>query len=268
MFLLLFEVLMRLEIPGQTWVRMIEDPPIQDAWDSECPQGLLFLSGHHGNWENGHWWSGMRGKPALVVGRMLDNPLMERWILRSRAAHDDAQSVERSGAFFRIAKTLRRAGTVALVVDQNNRTEPVFEPFFGVPAAFHIAWAELAVRVRPRIVFACAIRKKFGELHYVSRELHIADEGTPEEKARDLLRQYIAALEECIRIAPEQYLWVHRRYRTRPPGEPPLYRPRRRRRHRSRERAAARSSDATASAAPPSDLSTPRTGEQPMPEES
>ena len=223
------EMMLRRTRSDHSWIQCTEDPPYATSLDTETPNGLLYLSAHHGNWELGHWWCGQRGKPCLTIGRTLDNPLLEAWVSDSRGAHESALSINKPGAFLRVAKRLAQGGTVALVVDQNNRHDPLFVPFFGVEAAFHMAWAKLALRLRPRVVFCVSTRQGFGRFHYLARELFIPESGTEEERARALVEAYGRALEEAIRVNPDQYLWSHQRYRTRPPGEPPIYPVKRRR---------------------------------------
>ena len=184
-------------------------------------RGVVFATGHLGNWEIGGASVTVRDIPLDVVARRQKNPLFDAHISRTRAALG-MRVVYREDALREGIRTLRAGGAMALVADQNARAGGVFVDFFGVPASTARGPAVLALRTGALMVVAGATARPDHPGRYRVRfqPLSPPDTGDPEEDVRLLTRRYVAALEGMIREAPEQYFWLHRRWKTRPESIP------------------------------------------------
>jgi len=184
-------------------------------------QGVVLLTGHLGNWEVGGAALAVREISLDVVARRQNNPLFNARLNRTREALG-MRVVDRSGSTKTLLRALRSGRVVALVADQNVLTGGVFVDFFGVPAATARGPALLAQRAGAAVVFATALRLPGlrSRYHVALHPLDPPDpELDPEAATLDLLQRYLLALEEAIRAAPDQYLWAHKRWKTRPgPG--------------------------------------------------
>ncbi|MFT3790208.1 MAG: LpxL/LpxP family Kdo(2)-lipid IV(A) lauroyl/palmitoleoyl acyltransferase [Rudaea sp.] len=152
--------------------------------------------------------------------RVMDNPVFERAVLRARL--DYAETMFTKDELLATVKYLRRGGTVWYAPDQDMRgKDAVFVPFFGVPAATITATHHLA-RLSGAAVIPFFHRRLAGGRGYALRlEAPLEDFPTADVVA-DTARVN-AQIERMVREAPEQYLWVHKRFKSRPPGAPPLY---------------------------------------------
>ncbi len=185
-------------------------------------RGVVLLTGHLGNWEIGGAAMAVREIPIDVVAKRQNNPLFDARMNRTREALG-MRVIDRDGGTKHILRSLGEGRVVALVADQNVRHAGVFVDFFGRPASTARGPALLAMRTGAAVVFASAIRLPGSRARYRIRCVPLAPPtgSDPEAGTRDLLRRYLAALEDDIRSAPEQYLWAHKRWKTRPEGEAP-----------------------------------------------
>jgi Kdo2-lipid IVA lauroyltransferase/acyltransferase len=188
-------------------------------------QGVLFLTGHFGAWELSCFAHSLYGHPMKFVVREIDNARVERLIgsYRERAGNTP---IEKRHASRDILRALRNNETIGILVDQNTtRDEGVFADFFGIPAATTPAIATLALRTGAAVVPGFLIWDRKTRKH----RLHFdpaMDLITTGDAARDILentRACNAVLERMIRLYPDQWLWIHRRWKTRPEGEASLY---------------------------------------------
>ena len=121
---------------------------------------------------------------------------------------------------------LARGEAVGLMVDQcASSREPCFR-FFDRRAATHFQYARLLARLRTEVVFVACVRDGF-QFRFQLRARDLTDSlegsGSVDERAERLVKSYLATVEEEIRRDPHQYLWMHRRWKVRPPGAPDLY---------------------------------------------
>jgi Kdo2-lipid IVA lauroyltransferase/acyltransferase len=183
-------------------------------------QGVVLVTGHLGNWEVGGASLTVRDVALDVVARRQSNPYFDAHLRRTRERLG-MRVIYRHEASRAILKSLRAGGAVALVADQNVKVGGIFVDFFGVPAATARGPALLALRAGARIVAAAAtsLPDSPGHFRVTIRPLPVPGTDDPEEAARLLTRDYLAALEDQIREAPEQYFWLHRRWKTRPAQE-------------------------------------------------
>ena len=175
------------------------------------------LSGHLGGWEVAAAAMGAIGGPAHGIARITKNPLLNGWLARTRGAVG-LNIYPRRGGFRDLARAMAGGGTGLQVVDQNQRLRGVFAPFFGKVASCERAAASLAIRRGYPLVFTAAIRKGVGFRFEMITEPSFVPERTG-DKVADLHRAVVQInerLERMIRRAPDQYVWIHDRYRTQP----------------------------------------------------
>ncbi|MFO7893228.1 MAG: lysophospholipid acyltransferase family protein [Longimicrobiales bacterium] len=115
-------------------------------------------------------------------------------------------------------KALRAGRAVALLADQDARDRGVFVPFFGRPASTHRGPALLALRSGAPVFMATAVRRPDGRYRIRVRRVPVPDGEDDAEREERLTAALAAALESVVREDPAQYLWHHRRWKTRPPG--------------------------------------------------
>ena len=182
-------------------------------------RGVLFATAHLGNWELSAFAHALLAEPIHVVVRPLDNPLIDRLIQRRRTLSGN-RVIEKRDFARAILKALEANQAVGILIDQNaNPDQGVFVDFFGVPACAGMGFAKIAARSGAAVIPGFALWSK-EEKRYVLRFYPPVEMGgSPEEDTRRMQRQ----LEAVIREHPDQWLWIHRRWKTRPPGEPPLY---------------------------------------------
>lgn len=188
-------------------------------------RGVLVLTGHLGAWELSSFYHSLSGYPMGVVIRRLDNPLVDEMVNRIRCRHGNR--VLHKDDFARgLIAAMRGGHTVGILMD-TNMTPPqgVFVPFFGVPACTASGLARVAFKTGAAVLPGFLLWEE-AEKQYVLRfypEMELANSGEPEADAVENTARFTAAIEQVIRKYPSQWLWMHRRWKTRPAGEPPLY---------------------------------------------
>ncbi len=179
---------------------------------------MVVLTAHYGNWEMlGFALSALEYPIDAVIARPVGNKLIYDWILRIRQAYG-TRIISQAGATPILTSLLEAGGRVGTTADQNAGDQGIFVPFFGRLASSYKAIALMAIRHNVPVVIGCA-RRCEGELCY---ELHAQDIIPPEDWADQddptyyVTARYTRAIEQMVRIAPEQYLWLHRRWKSRP----------------------------------------------------
>jgi Kdo2-lipid IVA lauroyltransferase/acyltransferase len=182
-------------------------------------RGVLFATAHLGNWELSAYAYAMLASPMHVVVRPLDNPLIDRLVERRRALSGNRLIFKKDYARG-ILKALAANQAVGILIDQNASTESgVFVDFFGIPACATTGIAKLAAHSGAAVIPGFALWSE-NERRYVLR----FDPPVPVtgDAARDTAALQ-SHLEATIRAHPDQWLWIHRRWKTRPPGGASLY---------------------------------------------
>ena len=180
----------------------------------------IVLTGHVGNWELAGAVLRLEGLPLVAVERPIENPYVDAHVSRTRGGGEAL--IVKHGAVRSISRALRGGRWVAILPDQNAGRHGVYVPFFGIPASTYPLAGSLAVRQRVPVYFGAAIRRGRGfRYDYSLRRVQVPDTGDERADARTLLVAFHAWLEETIRANPEQYFWLHRRWRSRPTREPP-----------------------------------------------
>jgi Kdo2-lipid IVA lauroyltransferase/acyltransferase len=191
----------------------------------ERGQGVLIVTGHLGAWELSSFWHSLMGYPMTMVIRRLDNARVDRLVNDIRCLHGN-RVVHKDDFARGLLQAMKRGDTVGILMD-TNMTPPqgVFVPFFGVPACTASGLARVALRtgaaVLPGFLVWEASEQRY-VLHF-GEEIPLLATGNDEQDVVANTAQFTAAIEGFVRRYPDQWLWVHRRWKTRPDGEPGLY---------------------------------------------
>jgi KDO2-lipid IV(A) lauroyltransferase len=188
-------------------------------------RGVLVLTGHLGAWELSSFYHSLAGYPMSMVIRRLDNPRVDRFVNAIRCMHGNR--VLHKNDFARGLIAAMRAGETVGVLMDTNMTPPqgVFVDFFGQAACTASGVARVALRTGATVLPGFMVWEA-QEQRYVLHFLHPIELVSTGDEERDAIANtqiFTTALENVIRRYPDQWLWVHRRWKTRPPGEPPLY---------------------------------------------
>jgi KDO2-lipid IV(A) lauroyltransferase len=184
------------------------------------PGRVLVLTAHLGNWEVLTAASRLTGFPLAVVVRPLDSSRLNELAERIRRK-TGVELIDKRRALRSVLAALAAGRMVGILLDQNaTRAEAAFVPFFGHLAATSRSIAVLALRTRTPIV-PIFTRRRPGGIHQVEVQPPVAwpDAGPREGAIVELTARCTAAIEAAIRQTPDQWLWMHHRWRTRPPGE-------------------------------------------------
>lgn len=183
-------------------------------------KGVFLLSAHFGNWEIGALAAGLLAGPIASVVRPLDNPRLERELARLRGRFGN-RTIGKKHAAREILREMRRGGTVAILIDQNVLArEAVFVPFFGRLAATSPALGLLQKKTDAAVVPVFCRPKGSGRYTLrFERPIVLADLPEGERSVEALTARYTKVTEDAVRADPALWLWMHNRWRTRPPGE-------------------------------------------------
>ena len=188
-------------------------------------KGVLVLTGHLGAWELSSFYHSLMGYPMGMVIRPLDNRRLDDFVNGIRCMHGN--HVLSKNDFARGLLTAMRAGETVGILMDTNMTPPqgVFVRFFGVTACTASGLARVALKTGAAVLPGFLLWEP-GEGRYVLHfgpELVFARTGDADSDILAATQQCNDALESWIRRYPDQWLWIHRRWKTRPPGDPPLY---------------------------------------------
>lgn len=188
-------------------------------------KGVLLLTAHLGGWEIGSFVHSLHGHPLHVVMRSLDNPYLDRLVTSYRSLHGNTM-VDKDEFARGLLAAMRRGETVGLLMD-TNMTPPqgVFVDFFSHLACTASGLARVAKKTDAAVVPAFTIWD--GELGkyriHFDPAIPLVNTGNDEADAVANTQAFTKKIEEFVRRYPDQWLWVHRRWKTRPAGEPSLY---------------------------------------------
>jgi Kdo2-lipid IVA lauroyltransferase/acyltransferase len=188
-------------------------------------KGVLFLTAHLGAWELSAFAHSLHGHPLSIVMRSLDNPYVDRLVERYRTLHGN-RTVDKDDFVRGLLSAMRAGETVGILMD-TNMTPPqdVFVDFFGIPACTASGLARIALRTDAAVVpgftvWDAKLRKYILRFDPAVELIRTGDD------QRDVVAntaRFTSIIEEHVRRYPDQWLWVHRRWKTRPEGEPALY---------------------------------------------
>ena len=188
-------------------------------------RGVLFMTAHLGNWELSATAHALLGHPMHVMVRTFDNPRLDRMIDDYRTIHGN-RAIRKQDYGRALLQALKNNEAVGVLVDQNALgDDAVFVDFFGVKAAATSGFAKIAMRTGAPVIPGFALWDgKDGR--YVLKfypPLELLETGNPEKDLVTNTQLCQSKIEEVIRDYPDQWLWIHRRWKHRPDGEPELY---------------------------------------------
>jgi KDO2-lipid IV(A) lauroyltransferase len=195
-------------------------PDVVRALCSNRP--VILLSGHFGNWELAVSIFGLFGFKMGLVARDLDNPYLDSWFYRTRR-FTGHKPISKNGGGGDMTEILQRGGSLAMLCDQDAGKSGLFVNFFGRPASSFKSIALLAVEYKALICVGYARRLENESMPggWPRFELGCEEVVDPldfdtADALRDITQCYTAALERVVRLSPEQYFWVHRRWKSVP----------------------------------------------------
>ncbi|MDB5349610.1 MAG: Lauroyl/myristoyl acyltransferase [Planctomycetota bacterium] len=206
------------KLHSTTWrdrIALVRYTPLLDRLLKGGP--LIMLTGHFGNWEMAGYLFGLYGFPPNSVARTLDNPYLDRFV-RSFRERTGQRMISKKGGSDEILDVLNRGGVMSFLADQDAGQNGMYVDFFGKPASTHKSIAILALQHNAPVVVGFARRTGPGFRYEVGCEL-IIEPGEFQGSGDDvklLTQRYTTALERIVRRDPEQYLWLHRRWKHQP----------------------------------------------------
>jgi KDO2-lipid IV(A) lauroyltransferase len=201
-----------------TWRNYVEIENAGAALDLYLEgRGGILVGGHLGNWEMlGHVmpYIGLRSQ---VLARPLDNPLLDEFVLGVRESGLQRIILKR-GSGSQIERTLSEGGFISILVDQDAGNRGAFVPFFGRPASTWRTPAVLSMKTGAPILPGCCVRVGRGVRFkiIVGRPIYPNADAPVTEETLRITADFTAQLEEWVRAYPEQYLWLHRRWKSMP----------------------------------------------------
>jgi KDO2-lipid IV(A) lauroyltransferase len=188
-------------------------------------RGTILFTGHLGAWELTSLALSAFGHRVDFLARRIDNPLIEELVERTRTRFGN-RSIDKRAAARPMLRTLGAGGTLGILVDLNTQPhEGVFVDFFGIPASTTSSLATLALRTDAAVlpIFAPWDEERKRFILRIEPPVSITQTGDAEEDVRALTARITEVIEKYVRLYPEQWLWIHKRWNTRPAGEADLY---------------------------------------------
>jgi KDO2-lipid IV(A) lauroyltransferase len=188
-------------------------------------KGVLYLTGHIGAWELSSFAHAVYGYPLHYMARRIDNERIDALVNGYRCLPGNRPIFKNESARVML-KILKEAGTIGILADQNTMPgEAVFVDFFGKAASTTTGIARVALHTDAAVVPGYAIWDAGIGKYRLRFEppVELVRTGDLEKDVWTNTQKFTKAIEEIIRKYPEQWVWVHRRWNTRPEGEPPVY---------------------------------------------
>jgi KDO2-lipid IV(A) lauroyltransferase len=188
-------------------------------------RGVLMPTAHIGNWELLLSGFALQYEPIYFMARELDNPLIDKMFADIRAGFGNRQFYKSDSAK-EVLKALKRGESVGVLPDVNvDLREGIFVPYFGELACTTAGVARLAIHANALILPMFAIWDEGTGKYTVhnGRPIELPNSGDREQDVYSITAAVTAEIEKIVREFPEQWLWIHRRWKTRPPGEKELY---------------------------------------------
>jgi KDO2-lipid IV(A) lauroyltransferase len=188
-------------------------------------KGVFILTGHMGAWELSSFYHSLMGHPMGMVIRRLDNRRLDAFVNRIRCLHGN--KVLHKDDFARGLLTAMRQGESVGILMDTNMTPPqgVFVDFFGTPACTASGLARVALKTGAAVVPGFLLWEE-SERRYVlhfGERIALPETGNSEEDVLRLTQECTSAIESWVRRYPDQWLWIHRRWKTRPGGDASIY---------------------------------------------
>jgi KDO2-lipid IV(A) lauroyltransferase len=188
-------------------------------------RGIILFTGHVGAWELSSFALSLFGYPLSFLVRRIDNPKIEALVDRARTRLGN-RTIDKRSAAREMLQILQGGGTLGILVDLNTLDrEGIFVDFFDVQASTTFMLAKLALRTEASVipVFVPWDRQRRRFLLKIDEPIRFERSGDADEDVRRLTQLFTNVVEKYVRRYPDQWLWIHRRWKTRPPGEPEIY---------------------------------------------
>jgi KDO2-lipid IV(A) lauroyltransferase len=188
-------------------------------------KGVLYLTGHIGAWELSSFAHALYGYPLHYMARRIDNKRIDALVNGYRCLSGDRPIFKNESARAML-KVLKEAGTVGILADQNTMPEEaMFVDFFGKPASTTTGIARVALHTDAAVVPGYAVWDPAIRKYRLRFEppVELIRTGDSERDVTENTQKFTKVIEDIIRKYPEQWVWIHGRWNTRPKGEPPLY---------------------------------------------
>jgi Kdo2-lipid IVA lauroyltransferase/acyltransferase len=216
-------------LPGYT-AENIEDVVVLDGHENFLEgknrgKGVIYLTGHIGAWELSSFAHALYGFPLHYMARPLDNAPLDAMVNEYRGRSGN-KPIYKNEAARMMMKVLKGAGTIGILADQNTMPgEGVFVDFFGTPACTTTGIARVALHTDAAVVPGYAYWDENLRKYRLRFEppVELVRTGDAERDVRENTQRFTKVIEEIIRKHPEQWVWIHARWKNRPEGEPPLY---------------------------------------------
>lgn len=187
--------------------------------------GVLFFTGHFGSWEVFNLLPPAFGFGMNILVRRIDNPLVENFVdtMRTKFGSVTLDKTKSTRTMFRV---LKKGELLGILADLNvQEKEGVFVDFFGVPASTTTSIAKLALATGAAILPAFAVweQAKNKYVVYLEPPVEYNANDNSDENIREITQKITNIIEKYVRQYPDQWLWIHKRWNTRPPGESHLY---------------------------------------------
>ena len=191
----------------------------------DAGRGVLIVTGHLGAWELSSFYHSLMGHPMSMVIRRLDNARLDRYVNRIRCLHGNR--VLHKDDFARgLIGAMRKGDTVGILMD-TNMTPPqgLFVDYFGHQACTASGLARVAAKTSAAVLPGFMVWEEAEQAYVLRFGERLELENTVDAEADVIANTQLctAAIESWVRRYPDQWLWVHRRWKTRPPGEAPIY---------------------------------------------
>jgi KDO2-lipid IV(A) lauroyltransferase len=188
-------------------------------------KGVLFLTGHFGGWELSAFAHSLHGHWLHVVMRPMDNPYLDRLLQQYRTMYGN-KTVAKDDFVRGLLAAMKAGETVGILMD-TNMTPPqgIFVDFFGIPACTASGLARIALRTDAAVVPGFTIWDPALQKYRLRFDpaLELVRTGNLEADIAANTQMFTKVIEDYVRKYPDQWLWVHRRWKTRPEGQPGLY---------------------------------------------
>jgi Kdo2-lipid IVA lauroyltransferase/acyltransferase len=186
-------------------------------------KGVILYGGHFGAWELMALAHGARGWPLELVVRRLDNPYLEALLEKLRVSTGNA-IIDKKQGFRPMLRALREGKGIAVLMDQNVSTEDrIFVDFLGRPASTTPAVGLLKLKTDAALLAAYSFPLPGNRYRFIyTPPLEVSLTGDREDDVRRITQECTRTIERFVKEHPECWLWMHRRWKTRPPQEPAL----------------------------------------------
>jgi KDO2-lipid IV(A) lauroyltransferase len=191
----------------------------------KCGKGVLYLTGHIGAWELSSYAHALYGYPLHYMARPLDNKPLDAMVNRYRGLSGN-QPIYKNESARVMLRVLKDAGTVGILADQNTMPEEgVWVDFFGTPACTSTGIARVALHTGAAVVPGYAVwDERLGKYRLrFEPPVELVRTGDTERDVAENTQRFAKVIEGIIRKYPDQWVWVHARWKNRPKGEPPIY---------------------------------------------